>query len=196
MKQAANQSGSIRFIMMLSQRPEGTPQSKGGKPLRTSRWGSRQSEMASELSQSETGVNRSSAGATVFYFSCVTALISFAVLLAAAVLRGAWSLTAVSGQRFVNPNAMEFAALAAIGVLGGCGRILMTHCCRFAEASILAPFDYVSMLWATILGFLLFFEVPSESVLVGGGIVIAAGIVVIWRERNAWDVAAAARTSV
>ena len=80
--------------------------------------------MASELSQSETGVNRSSAGATVFYFSCVAALISFAVLLAAAVLRGAWSLTAVSAQRFVIPNAMEFAALAAIGVLGGCGRSL------------------------------------------------------------------------
>jgi len=98
MKQAANQSRSIRFIMMLSQRPEGTLQSKGGKPLRTSRWGSRQSEMASELSQSETGVNRSSAGATVFYFSCVTALISFAVLLAAAVLRGAWSLTPYRGK--------------------------------------------------------------------------------------------------
>jgi len=133
-------------------------------------------------------------GAIVFYFSCVTALVSFAVLIAAAVLHDTWSLAAISGQRFVVPNATEFPALAAIGVLGGCGQILMTHCYHFADASILAPFDYVSMLWATILGYLLFFEVPTEGVLVGGGIVIAAGIAAIWRERNVWDAARAAKT--
>ena len=52
MKQAAKRSGSIRFIMMLSQRPEGTPQSKGRNRCKNSRWACPQSEMASKLSHS------------------------------------------------------------------------------------------------------------------------------------------------
>ena len=51
-KQAANRSGSIRFIMMLSQRPEGTPQSKVRNRRRNPRWALPQSEMASKLSHS------------------------------------------------------------------------------------------------------------------------------------------------
>ena len=50
------------------------------------------------------------------------------------------------------------------------------------------------MLWAAILGYLLFFEVPTERGFVGGGIVIAAAIAAIWRERNVWDAARAAKT--
>ena len=52
MKQAANRSGSIRFIMTLSQRPEGTPQSKGRKRRKNPRWAFPQSEMASKPSHS------------------------------------------------------------------------------------------------------------------------------------------------
>ena len=52
MKQAANSSGSIRFIMMCSQRPEGTPQWKGRNRRRNARWALPQSEMASKLSHS------------------------------------------------------------------------------------------------------------------------------------------------
>src|SRR5271165_6993375 len=50
MKQAANRSGSIRFIKMLIQRPEGTPQSNGRKRRKKPRWASPQLEMASKLS--------------------------------------------------------------------------------------------------------------------------------------------------
>jgi hypothetical protein len=52
MKHAANRPGSIRFIMMLSQRPDGTPQSNGRKRRKNSRWACPQSEMASKLSHS------------------------------------------------------------------------------------------------------------------------------------------------
>ena len=52
MKQAANRSGSIRFIMMLIQRPEGTPQLNGRNRRRNSRWPLPQSAMASKLSHS------------------------------------------------------------------------------------------------------------------------------------------------
>ena len=52
MKQAANRSGSIRFIMMLSQRPEGIPQLNGRNRRKNSRWPFPQSETASKLSHS------------------------------------------------------------------------------------------------------------------------------------------------
>ena len=45
----------------------------------------------------------------------------------------------------------------------------MTHCYRYADASIIAPFDYVSMIWAATLGYLVFAETPSPSVLIGAG---------------------------
>jgi len=195
MKQAANQSGSIRFIMMLSQRPEGTPQSKGGKPL----------DVEAGLSPIGYGVGavaiRNRREPEFGRRDRVLLLLRRRV----DQFRGPSCRRCAPrrmesdgriGAKVRNSERTELAAVAAIRVLGCCGQILMTHCCRFAEASILAQFDYASMLWATILGFLRFFEVPSESVLVGVGIVIAAGIAVIWRERNSWDVAPAARTSV
>ena len=52
MKQVANRPGSIRFIMMLSQRPEGTPQSKGRNRCKNSRCAFPHAEMASKLSHS------------------------------------------------------------------------------------------------------------------------------------------------
>jgi drug/metabolite transporter (DMT)-like permease len=47
-----------------------------------------------------------------------------------------------------------------------------------------APFDYTSMLWALMLGYWLFGELPSALVYVGGAIVAGAGLFVIWRERT------------
>jgi len=47
---------------------------------------------------------------------------------------------------------------------------------------LIAPFDYTSMLWTIILGFLVVHEVPGMLVFVGTGIIAAAGLFVIWRE--------------
>ena len=125
-------------------------------------------------------------GAIVFYFSSVTAVISLMLLVAAAAWPedGAFYGLA-AGQRFVIPSALEFAGLAAIGLLGGCGQIMMTHCYRFADASVVAAFDYVSMIWAAALGYLVFAETPTPSVLTGSGVVVAAGIALLWREHQA-----------
>ena len=83
-------------------------------------------------------------GAIVFYFSTVTAAISAALLILAAVWpSGAPGADFFAGQKFVAPSALEFCLLVSIGLLGGAGQILMTHCYRFADASIIAAFDYV-----------------------------------------------------
>jgi drug/metabolite transporter (DMT)-like permease len=125
-------------------------------------------------------------GAIVFYFSSVTAVISLILLVTAAVWPESGAFAGLAaGQRFVVPTPLEFAGLAAIGLLGGCGQIMMTHCYRFADASVVAAFDYVSMVWAAALGYLVFNETPTPSVLTGSGVVVAAGIALLWREHQA-----------
>jgi drug/metabolite transporter (DMT)-like permease len=72
--------------------------------------------------------------------------------------------------------------LIASGIIGGIGQICMTYSYRYAEPSLLAPFDYVAMVWAAALGYLIFAEIPQPAVMIGAGIVVAAGIFIFWRE--------------
>ena len=74
--------------------------------------------------------------------------------------------------------------LVLVGLLGGVGQICMTYCYRYAEPSLLAPFDYTAMIWAVALGYFIFAEVPEPMVMAGAGVVSAAGIFIVWRERN------------
>jgi drug/metabolite transporter (DMT)-like permease len=85
---------------------------------------------------------------------------------------------------WVVPRPGEAAALIAAGLLGGIGQILLTSAYREADASLIAPFDYASMLFAIAIGYAVFGEVPTAQVLVGAGIVIAAGLAIVWRERD------------
>ena len=82
------------------------------------------------------------------------------------------------------PDGPVLTALIVIGVCGGLAHILLTESYRLAPASLIAPFDYTSMLWALLLGFLVFGEVPSVLVFVGAAIIAGAGLFVIWRERQ------------
>ena len=103
----------------------------------------------------------------VFYFSLITTLAG------AVTLPFAWH----------SPTAMELTELIATGVLGGIAHIFLTESYRHATASVIAPFDYTAMLWALLLGYWLFGELPGVLVYVGAAIVAAAGLAVIFRER-------------
>lgn len=78
----------------------------------------------------------------------------------------------------------QTAWLIAGGICGGFGQIMMTFSYRYAEPSLLAPFDYTSMIWAVAFGFLVFCEVPAVMVLAGAAIVTAAGGYIAWREHR------------
>jgi drug/metabolite transporter (DMT)-like permease len=83
-----------------------------------------------------------------------------------------------------SPTWPQLSALIAVGLLGGLAHILVTESYRFAPASVIAPFDYSMMIWAFLLGYALFGELPTIYVFVGSAIVAAAGLLVIWRERQ------------
>jgi drug/metabolite transporter (DMT)-like permease len=85
---------------------------------------------------------------------------------------------------WVFPAPREFAMLVLAGLLGGFGQILLTSSYRHADASLIAPFEYTSMLLALGVGFFVFGEAPTLSMLGGGAIIIAAGVLIIWRERQ------------
>jgi drug/metabolite transporter (DMT)-like permease len=104
----------------------------------------------------------------VFYFSVICALAGLATL-------PFWWLT---------PTTSELAVLAAIGLLGGLGHIFLTESYRYATASVVAPFDYTSMIWALVLGYAMFGETPTFMVVLGSAIIAGAGLFVIWREHQ------------
>jgi len=83
-----------------------------------------------------------------------------------------------------SPTLSQLAGLIALGVFGGVAHIFLTESYRYAAASVIAPFDYSAMLWALLLGYWVFGELPSPLVYVGGTIVAGAGLFVIWRERQ------------
>jgi len=88
------------------------------------------------------------------------------------------------GQAWVIPDINTAGLLLLIGLAGGVGQILLTQSYRYAEASTIAPFDYVNMLWAIIVGWLVFSETPVPEVIIGAVVVIAAGVFVIYREHK------------
>jgi drug/metabolite transporter (DMT)-like permease len=104
----------------------------------------------------------------VFYFSLIC------MLFGAVTLPFAW----------YSPTLGELAALIGIGLIGGVSHIFLTESYRYASASVVAPFDYVAILWAFLFGYAFFGEIPTAFVFVGSAIVAASGLFVIWRERQ------------
>lgn len=85
---------------------------------------------------------------------------------------------------WVVPTPWETALLVGCGLLGGLGQILLTSSYREADASLVAPFDYASMLFSILIGYFVFAEVPTATMLIGAAIVVTAGILIILRERK------------
>lgn len=105
--------------------------------------------------------------AIVFYFSVTSTTLSL--------------ITIPFG--WVMPSGTQAGLLIGAGLLGGLGQILLTSSYREADASLVAPFDYASMIFALLIGYFVFAEVPTATMLAGAGVVIVAGVLIIWRER-------------
>ncbi len=104
--------------------------------------------------------------AITFYFSLTTVVCS--------AVTAAWG--------WPMPTAHQWLFIVLAGLLGVAGQLLMTMSYRYAEASTLAPLDYTNLLLAVALGYFFFAEVPHWSMWVGAPLVIAAGLIILWRE--------------
>jgi drug/metabolite transporter (DMT)-like permease len=83
---------------------------------------------------------------------------------------------------WVWPTPAQAAMLIGAGIAGGIGQILLTEAYRNADVSVVAPFEYTSLLLSIGVGYVVFGDVPTVPMLLGGVIVIAAGIFIIFRE--------------
>ncbi|MCA8867621.1 MAG: DMT family transporter [Rhodobacteraceae bacterium] len=109
-----------------------------------------------------------STAAIVFYFSVTSTVLSL--------------LTLPFG--WVVPSPREAGFLIMAGLFGGIGQICLTSAYRHAEASLIAPFDYSSMLLALVIGYFIFAESPSLVMLAGASLIVLAGVLIILRERH------------
>jgi drug/metabolite transporter (DMT)-like permease len=111
--------------------------------------------------------------AIVFYFAAYSTVIGLLTLpLGMLVPTQAWQW----------PAWHELLPLILVGFFGGLGQITLTSAYRLAPTSLVAPFEYVSLIWAMTIGILLFQDVPGPYLIAGSSIVVMAGLFVIWRE--------------
>ncbi len=85
---------------------------------------------------------------------------------------------------WTNPaDPLVWLGMAAMGAFGTAGHGLLIVANRYAPASVVAPFFYMQLLWATLLGIGVFGSYPDRWTLVGGGVVLASGLYLLARER-------------
>lgn len=113
-------------------------------------------------------VQTEATAAIVFYFSLFAALLSLVTI--------PWG--------WVIPESRTAGLLILTGLMGGLGQILITEAYRHAETSVVAPFEYTSMLLAIGVGYFLFDELPVAETLYGAALVVSAGLFIIWREHR------------
>ena len=107
-----------------------------------------------------------SAASIVFYLSVVSLVASGAIM-------------PVYWQQ---PDAVQFMWLAAMGITGGVMQLCTANAIRRAEVTILAPFEYTSLLWSALLGYVLWDEYPGAHMWLGAALICGAALYIGHRE--------------
>ena len=92
--------------------------------------------------------------------------------------------TLATAAAWVWPTPAQAGLLGLLGVLTMAGFLLMYRGLQLAFASVVAPFQYTSIIWAVVLGYLVFGDVPGSATLTGAAVIIGAGVFIVWRERR------------
>lgn len=74
------------------------------------------------------------------------------------------------------PNLIDGLLMASLGVIGGLGHLLQTRAFRYAPVSLLTPFLYVALVWANLMGWLVFDQLPDAWALLGMAIIAGSGL--------------------
>jgi drug/metabolite transporter (DMT)-like permease len=79
----------------------------------------------------------------------------------------------------------QFGLLLGVGMLGGLGQFALFEGARLAPASVMATVEYSGLIWAFILGYAIFGDIPRPAVFVGAALIVSAGALLIGSERRA-----------
>lgn len=82
------------------------------------------------------------------------------------------------------PTGFDLSLLALLGVVAMVAHVCVNRSLKLADAATVAPFQYTLLLWAVVFGYLVFGDVPRPAVMIGGAIIVAAGLFILFRERK------------
>jgi drug/metabolite transporter (DMT)-like permease len=83
----------------------------------------------------------------------------------------------------VTPTLADLLLLSAFGVVSIVALACVNYSLKLAPASVVAPYQYTLIVWAIVLGYLVFGDVPDVFTLTGAAIIVAAGLFIFWREQ-------------
>jgi drug/metabolite transporter (DMT)-like permease len=81
-------------------------------------------------------------------------------------------------------DSYTFGILLALGLLGGLAQLTSTAALRLAPVSVVLPIDYSSLIWAALVGWLIFQAVPSPTLWLGAPLIIGSGLYIVLREQK------------
>jgi len=103
------------------------------------------------------------------------------------LLTGVYALTLPFG--FVMPTGFDAMIMIVSGLGNGAAQYAWTRAIHLAPASAIVPFQYLQLVWAMLLGFAVWGDLPTVALLIGSAIVIASGLFLFWRETRKVPVA-------
>ena len=99
----------------------------------------------------------------------------------ASLIVGAAMVLVLGGWR--TPIPIEWGGMLLLGIVSTIAHLLIVRALKLAPAAVLAPLHYTLLLWGIALGWLFFDEVPGTQILVGGAIVVLAGLFIVHRQK-------------
>lgn len=82
------------------------------------------------------------------------------------------------------PTPPMFGLLVMVGVLGTIGQLTIVQALKEGETHVVMPIDFTKLVWASILGFLMFREIPTAYTWLGGAMIFASTMYITWREHQ------------
>lgn len=123
--------------------------------------------MASVYLTTRSLMNTESSTSIVFYYS-------FALLFTSVIF---------FPSDFIIPDTFNLVLALSLGVMGSMGHYFMSQAAKHADVAVTSPFEYSSFIFVGVMGYLFFYEIPSQSVVLGGILIILSGVYVAYRER-------------
>ena len=81
-------------------------------------------------------------------------------------------------------DTQTWGVIGGLSLAGAVGQILLTASLRYASVATIMTIDYASLLWTALLGYIVFADLPSISILQGAPLIIGAGLIIAWREQH------------
>jgi len=124
--------------------------------------------MASVYLTTRSLMNTESSTSIVFYYS-------FALLFTSLIF---------FPSDFIIPDTFNLILALSLGIMGSMGHYFMSQAARHADVAVTSPFEYSSFIFVGLMGYFFFYEIPSNSVIIGGILIIISGVYVAYRERK------------